>query len=441
MLSSDQIVDIGARSVSSGRNPQPDFGMLSAFGNPRRGLRSIPLLLSGLLTLIAAGCGGSAGTSGGLSSPPPPAATPALYTAWGDSLTAGCEDGTSPDCSYPYQLQKLIQDSTVNNEGIGGQTSTQIAVRMGAVATNVTNSFTIPSSGSATGVNFKKGYEPCFNIGATGSVEGTIDGVQVYCQDAGSGSYTLTRVSSGAAVTVNSGDLWTPVVPAGALSGMNIIWAGRNNTSLCPTTGVTTSNCPVAADIDAMTSYVAAHGGRYLVLTVINGELDGYAPNSSAYYWTTAIDSWITATYPTNSYDIREPLVAAYDPSNPVDVWDHSHDIPPFSLRAFDSRGTLAAGVSSTTTCAISFGRKLGNTTIAIIGSEYIFITSGSDGNYNCIRGFAGSTAATFPSGTAWVGDDPLHLSGYGTSNTANPNGPGYTLVARLVQSALAKQQ
>jgi hypothetical protein len=440
MFSPGRIVEISACSLSSGISPQADFGPLRADGSSRRELRGISIFLYGF-ALFTAGCGGSAGTSGSVGNPPPPTPSAAIYTAWGDSLTAGCEDGTSPDCSYPYQLQKLIQGSTVNNEGIGGQTSTQIAVRMGAVATNVTSSFTIPASGSVADVTFKTGYEPCHNVGATGSVEGTIDGVQVYCQDAGGGNFTLARVSAGAAVNVNSGDVWMPTVPTGALSGMNIIWAGRNNTSVCPTGGVTTGNCQVAADIAAMTAYVAAHGGRFLVLTVINGELDGYAPNSSAYYWTTAIDSWITATYPNNSFDVREPLVAAYDPSNPVDVLDHSHDIPPFSLRAFDSSGTLAASVSSATTCAITFGRKIGNTTIAIIGSEYIFITSGSDGNYTCTRGFAGSSATTYPAGTAWVGDDPLHLSGSGTSNTANHNGPGYTLVAKLVQSALAKLQ
>jgi len=425
------------------RTSQAGFRGRKVLEKSSQKLRTIFILFSAFSALFAAGCGGSAGTSGAGNNPPPPppTVTPTIYTAWGDSLTAGCEDGSAPDCSYPYQLQKLIQGSTVNNEGIGGQTSTQIAVRMGAVATNVTDSFTIPSSGSVSGVTFKPGYEPCHNVGSAGSIGGTIDGVQIYCQDAGAGEFTLTRVSSGSAVTVNNGDLWTPVVPAGALSGINSIRAGRNNTSVCPTSGVTTSNCQVAADIEAMTNYVAAHNGRFLVLTVINGELDGYAPDSTRYRWATAIDSWITATYPNNSYDIREALVAAYDAANPVDVLDHSHDVPPFSLRAFDSSGILASAVGSATSCAISFGRKLGNSTIAIIGSEYIFISSGTDGNYSCTRGFAGSTAAAYPSGTAWVGDDPLHLSGYGTANTANPNGPGYTLVAKSMQSALAKLQ
>jgi hypothetical protein len=363
------------------------------------------------------------------------------YTAWGDSLTAGCEDGIAPECSYPYQLSQLIENSVVNNEGVGGQTSTQIAVRMGALATNVRNAFTIPESGSVSNVTFKPGYEPCIHVGGAGQVEGALDGVQVYCQDAGGGSYTLTRVTAGSAQDVNSGDVWTPVLPAGTLSGTNIIWAGRNNSSTCPTSGATIENCPVARDIAAMTSYVAAHNGRYLVLTVINGELDGYPPYSSAYDWIMAINSWITSTYPNNSFDIRAALVAAYDGSNPVDTLDHSNDVPPFSLRAFNNSGMLIASVNNATTCAISFGRDLGGNVIVIISSEYIFINSGTDGSYNCTRGYGGSTAATYSTGTAWVGADSLHLSGYGTTNASNPNGPGYTFVAKAIQGALAKLQ
>jgi len=361
------------------------------------------------------------------------------YTAWGDSLTAGCEDGVSPGCSYPYQLNQLISNSVVLNEGIGGQTSTQIAVRMGAVATFVTNSFTIPASGSVSNVTFEAGHEPCQQDASAGQVEGTIDGVVVYCEDAGGGDFTLSRVTAGSAQNVNSGDAWTPVLSSNILSGTNIIWAGRNNTLSCPTSGATTSNCPVASDIAAMTAYITAHGGRYMVLTVINGELDGDPPNSTALDSLTAINAWITANYPNNSFDIREPLVAAYDASNPVDLLDHSNDIPPFTLRATDGSGTLAAAVGSTTTCAISFGVNVGGNVIVTLGSEYIFINFGTDGNYSCMRGYAASTAATYAGGTSWRGTDPLHLSGSGTVNTVNPNGPGYTFVAKAVQGALAK--
>lgn len=49
-------------------------------------------------------------------------------TAWGDSLTDG-QPFTRAE-SYPTQLEALLPDRIVTNEGIGGETSTQILARM-----------------------------------------------------------------------------------------------------------------------------------------------------------------------------------------------------------------------------------------------------------------------------------------------------------------------
>ncbi|MBS1804000.1 MAG: hypothetical protein JST28_11580 [Acidobacteria bacterium] len=400
------------------------------------------LSLVGSFSVFFIGCGGGAGTSNGGtgSSSPPPTVTPKIYTAWGDSLTAGCEDGTPPACSYPYQLLKLIPGSIVNDEGIGGETSTEIAVRMGAVPTSVMNSFAIPASGSVSEVTFQSGHAPCRNAGAPGLVQGTIDGVQVYCQDAGNGAYTLTRVSSGTAQSVSSGDSWTPVLPDGMLSGMNIIWAGRNDTSLCPTSNVTPQNCPAASNIAAMTSYVTAHKGQALVLTVLHGVLEG-TPQSTAYDWTSAINSWILANFPNNSLEINAPVVAAYNPGNGADVLDHQNGFPPFSLRAFDDAGKLSVGIGDTSTCAISFGKRVPGNYIVVVDSEYILISGGTDGAYACTRGYGQTSAATHLSTAAWIAADSLHLSGDGSMNTNNPDGTGYTVVAKAVQEWLTAHQ
>jgi lysophospholipase L1-like esterase len=393
------------------------------------------------LVLLAGGCGQATNTSNaGPNSPPPPTAVKKVYTAWGDSLTAGCEDGTQPYCSYPYQLGQLGSNRTVNNQGFGGQSSTQIAVRMGAVPTSVTNTFTIPASGSVMGVTFLAGHEPCFNVRGTGLIEGTIDGVQVYCQDTGNGKHTLTRISSGSEQIVNSGDLWTPVVADEVLSGMNIIWAGRNDTSLCPTSNVTPENCPAGSNIAAMTSYVASHKGQYLVLTVLHGVLEGAQP-STAYEWTSAINAWIVATFPNNSLEINAPVIQSYNPNNGADVLDHEDGFPSFSLRAFDAVGNLAAGITDTETCAISFGRTVPGHYIVVLESEYILIRTGSDGAYTCTRGYGKTVAAIHGSATPSIAADPLHLSGYGSKNTNNPNGTGYTVVANAVQQWLAEHQ
>lgn len=387
--------------------------------------------------MFVVGCGQGTSKAG---SPQPPAAIPKVYTAWGDSLTAGCEDGTQPYCAFPYQLGQLGSNRTVNNQGIGGQTSTQIAVRMGAVPTTVMNSFTIPASGSVSGITFEAGHEPCRNVSAAGLIQGTIDGVQVYCQDMGSGNYTLTRVAAGSGQSVTSGDSWTPVLSDGVLSGMNIIWAGRNDTSLCPTSNVTTENCPAASNIAAMTSYITTHKGQYLVITVLHGVLEG-AQLSSAYEWTNAINAWILATFPNNSLDINTPLIGAYNPNNGADVLDHEQGFPPFSLRAFDDAGNLAAGIADPSTCAISFGKMVPRLYIVTVDSEYILIGGGTDGAYTCTRAYGETTAATHVSGTLWLAADPLHLSGDGSKNMNNPNGTGYTVVAKAVQQWLTEHE
>jgi lysophospholipase L1-like esterase len=55
-------------------------------------------------------------------------------TTWGDSLTDG-QPFTRAD-SYPTKLSMLLPDRIVTNEGIGGETSTQILARMLADSTH-----------------------------------------------------------------------------------------------------------------------------------------------------------------------------------------------------------------------------------------------------------------------------------------------------------------
>jgi lysophospholipase L1-like esterase len=53
--------------------------------------------------------------------------SPLDISCWGDSLTQGA--GSSPGLPYPIVLQNLIPGAMVVNEGIGGETSTQIEER------------------------------------------------------------------------------------------------------------------------------------------------------------------------------------------------------------------------------------------------------------------------------------------------------------------------
>ncbi len=78
--------------------------------------------------------------------------TYAVCSMWGDSLTAGNEDGSG--VTVATALRAIGYCGTVFNEGIGGQWSTQIAVRNGALPSTATiASGVIPASG-ATAIQF-----------------------------------------------------------------------------------------------------------------------------------------------------------------------------------------------------------------------------------------------------------------------------------------------
>lgn len=113
-----------------------------------------------------------------------------------------------------------------------------------------------------------------------------------------------------------------------------VIWAGRNNAF--------DQKGTVQADIAAM---VAAVGGsNFLVVGIPNGAKE---PKDGPDRWKLTLIDTLNArlkeTYGERFVDIRPILVAAYDPSQPQDEKDHSHDVVPSSLRS-DSLHLNSAG-------------------------------------------------------------------------------------------------
>lgn len=331
--------------------------------------------------------------------------------SYGDSLTAGNEDGSGN--TYPLYLQTLLGSPDWNG-GVGGNTSTQIGARQGgvpALATIVGGS--IPTSGGVQ-VTFATGAEPVTVQGPTGGAPGILDGV------AGtitlSGTYTFTRTLPGAAVTVSSA-VFTPLFPSCSLC---IIWSGRNNYS-SPTT--------VLSDNAAMAAYALSNGGKYLFLSVINSENPSEYSGQTNYNTIIALNAELAAAYGANYIDVRSALVASYNPNNAADVIDHGNDIPPYSLRAQDLAGTLNGAVTSTTTCVIPVilptGAAFSQGYIVTVDSELIFVnsfsgTGASSSIQTCTRGYASTTAATHLTAAVLTGVDPLHLGALGLLNVAN---------------------
>ena len=152
---------------------------------------------------------------------------------WGDSLTAGAGgNGTT----YPEILQQLIGNSvTVTNLGVGGENSSNIAMRQGGISIYV-NAFTIPASTDRVEINITSennsyiafaqqgtsGLNPCY----INDIEGNIT------YDSSTRKYYFARTSIGNEISVNAN---TQVITNGMKSNKGdilVIWAGTNDTNI-----------------------------------------------------------------------------------------------------------------------------------------------------------------------------------------------------------------
>lgn len=175
---------------------------------------------------------------------------------WGDSLTAGAGgSGTT----YPKILQQLIGNSiTVTNLGVGGENSSNIAMRQGGIPIYV-DEFTIPSSTDRVEINITSknnsyiafaqqgtsGLNPCY----INDIEGNIT------YDSSTGKYYFSRTITGNEVSVNSN---TQIITNGMKNNKGdiiIIWAGTNDTRNIE---------DITSNIDAMLEY--NNNSKYIII-------------------------------------------------------------------------------------------------------------------------------------------------------------------------------
>lgn len=376
---------------------------------------------------------------------------------FGDSLTAGGEDGSSE--TVPSELS-LDWGIPVVNGGIGGQVSTQICMRQGGCAIDLTFSANRILWQSLTTITQINGQAPV-GMSTTQTPEtrylsttadnqmrqnyGVVCGVHGYVQrNSPTGgppstgetySFWADNAIPTSGVACPAGSAFVPDAAYWAPQS-EVMWWGRNNA---------TATAQVQADV----ADGVAHLGhtRYLVMSIINGDYPTEQAGQSGYNAIVTLNNDLSATYsPSGHYwDDREWLVSRYNPANPVDVLNHANDVVPYSLRAVDSNTTLAGAITDTTSCAIS----LTNAGVAVdftakIDSEYIYVTGISGNNITaCVRGYgAGGTAATHSNGAAVALTDPLHLSGtsYGAvADYINANFGG--LLVRPMKSVAASSQ
>lgn len=353
---------------------------------------------------------------------------PLQINACGDSLTTGGQDSLGG--SYPGELFADTNTPT-NNFGVSGQLSTQIAMRCGAVQITLTvsgNSLTAGgASNTLTAINgvalagTSTTQSPDYRFLSTSGdngvrlLYGTLCGTHGYVKRSASGGPPSTAETYVYFIDFVSGlNSQTQTVPCPANSvftpdsarnlGQAMIYeGGRNNY---------TATAVVESDWGSVAS--AQPSSNYLMLTILNGDYSTEQSGQSGYNTIITDNTFLTSTYPSNSWDWRSWLISQYSSGNVVDVLNHTNDVVPYTLRAQVGAGTLNGAITSTgcPTLTQTTGSVAASQTLKV-DSEYIYVTGVSGSTVtSCTRGYGtGGTAASHSNGAAYTLVDPLHLS------------------------------
>lgn len=267
---------------------------------------------------------------------------------FGDSLTEGAGGGGT---TYPIALQSIL-GTPVYGRGIGAQTSTQISMRQGGNVARVTISADQIVSGanviteidgvvlsSSGGMAANKNH-PFPLSSQSGNLERreivTIQGVKGVLRRTASGgvpstveTYTFTPL----------GGQYLPVTcpPQSPMrftarlgeDHIQILWLGRNDNQ---------SPDQIKSNVAHCVNRLRDTGGRYLILSVLNGAYGDEGAGNAAYDVIVGVNNDLEELYPRNFVDIRrllisEGLARAGITPTAQDETDIANDIPPSSLR------------------------------------------------------------------------------------------------------------
>lgn len=343
---------------------------------------------------------------------------------WGDSMTEGNE-GVSDRGDYPRLLEQQI-GSAVINEGVGGETSSQIGVRQGGVQTHVMiNGEMLPGGTKEVTVSFEPGYEPLTSPHrqASGSILG-VEGVLRLSGPLPNGAFTFTPVPGSSSVSAPGKPLYIP--DSSYADFLPIFWEGRNN--LFKTDAGPWGPSQILSDIAAEVKAVPALK-TYLVLSVLNENGPSERRGQPRYETLMELNHSLESIYGDHYLDIRSVLVNSYDRALPVDVSDHDHDMPPTSLGAISAEGSLATSIGKTDTMFV-VNLALGGMGInhnLVVDNESIHILR-IDGAtvIDSIRGYGG-ILSSHSAGAHLAVYDGTHL-----------NKDGNAVVAKAVAAKLA---
>lgn len=344
--------------------------------------------------------------------------------AWGDSLTFGNQGIDKGD--YPKQLQPLIILPVVN-EGVSGQTSTQIGVREGGVPTYATVAGgVIPASGGVT-VTFPVGYEPVTSEGPAGGTPGTIMGVHGLVTLA-STAFTFTRSTAGTAVNAPGSPRFVVDTPYAAY--LPVFWEGRNNYL---------HGEQIKSDLADQVASIPA-GQNYLVMSIINVDLQNEWKGGVSYNIIVNLNQELAAIYGSHYLDIRGVLVDSYDPALVTDVSDFEHDDVPTSLHDIGIEdATLGNSIGPYDTTI-----TVNNTAVSQYGVNGTLLTidTGANAENALVTGIQGYTlnGTTLTVQRNFGGNDTFHAAGVPVvgRDSTHLNYQGEQIVANAVAHYLS---
>lgn len=223
----------------------------------------------------------------------------ASIAAFGDSLTERYENNGGD--SWTTSAGRVL-GQPISNEGVSGQTTTEIAVRQGGITMNLTVAGNMIPAENSTGItaytpsSVWRNTIPCDYPGTLAGVRGVL---RQNVTAPNPVSFHFWRETPGAPAACPPG---TPfIIDRSQTAGYtDIIWAGRNNV---PTGSVSEA----IRDIDAMIASMRYIEKRFLVFSVTNSTSEGRG--TAGYNTVAAINAHLSSTYPDQYVDVRSWLV------------------------------------------------------------------------------------------------------------------------------------
>lgn len=291
-----------------------------------------------------------------------------IADAWGDSKTAGT--GGTP---YPTQLGALIGPAfTVNNYGIGGQKSTQIAMRMGArpiylslsgdaipAKDGTVNVLTINGDSIATvgARNIDTRFLSTTAATTARSMDGYLCGVHVRITRTATGSgvnmaevYTLTALE-GSGIRCVPGSLFTPDYALDDGRDRELwIDAGINDfrSGVTDPSGYDEDVAEIKKNIALMLDFCRRTRRKVLLFGLTTDDYSVEYINGPRWQAIRSLNFYLSETYPQfyvrddRGRDLRERMIQSGTMTG-QDLIDYQNDIVPTSLRS-DARHPNTAG-------------------------------------------------------------------------------------------------